>query len=244
MKKPAANAALAVAYIRRSTLLQDLSPEAQRAAINAWATRANVTIDSWHEDDVSGGDDIEDCPKLLLALDAVRVSGAGVLVVAKRDRLHRDTLKAGMLHAIVAQSGASIVSAAGEGNGNDPTDVLLRGIIDLFAQHERLMIRARTKAALGVKKARKERTGAVPLGFRAEATGPIQVKNGVSRNTAMLVPDESEQATIAAARELRATGLSLRAVAAELLARGHKPRKGATFKAETIARMCRASEAA
>jgi site-specific DNA recombinase len=52
-----------------------------------------------------------------------------------------------------------------------------------------------------------------------------------------MVAARAEQATIARARELRATGLSLRAVAPTLASEGRVSRKGRRFLAAQVARM-------
>jgi site-specific DNA recombinase len=156
---------VAVAYLRVSTEEQSLGPEAQRSAIRSWATARSVRVASWHEDrGVSGGAELVDRPALLAALEALVHCRAGQLVVAKRDRLARDVLEAGAIEAAAASRGARVVSADGVADGNDPTTILLRQLLDSFAQFEREMIRARTKAALAAKKARGERVGTVPHG--------------------------------------------------------------------------------
>ena len=56
-----ADATRAVAYVRMSTERQDLSPAAQRAAIERWAAGAGVAVVAWHDDlGVSGGTALED----------------------------------------------------------------------------------------------------------------------------------------------------------------------------------------
>src|SRR5204862_6543407 len=117
-------------------------------------------------------------PGLLAAIDAVRAHGAGVLVVAKRDRLARDGLTAALVERLCEREAAGIQAADGAGNGEGPEAQLLRGIVDLFAQYERAVIRARTKAALAVKKARGERTGGVPLGRVATCGRRVAVPEG------------------------------------------------------------------
>lgn len=215
---------LGVAYLRCSTDRQDLSPDAQRDAIRAWAGGAGVTVVAWHEDlGVSGGADLEKRPGLLAALDAVREHGAGVLVVAKRDRLARDVLVAAMVDRLVARQGASIVAADGTGNGDGPEAALMRTLIDAFAQYERAVIGTRTRAALAVKKARGERVGGIPYGYRNEG--------------GVLVEELEEQAVIARARELRAEGLSLRAIGRVLLAEGHMPRSADAWHVQVLARL-------
>src|SRR4051812_28990262 len=91
-KKTPGDRTLAVAYLRASTLEQHLSPDAQRATIEAWAQRHDVKVTSWHIDHgVSGGSDLDDRPALAQGLGALRESGSGVFVIARRDRLARDT---------------------------------------------------------------------------------------------------------------------------------------------------------
>jgi DNA invertase Pin-like site-specific DNA recombinase len=224
-----ANPLLAVAYVRVSTEEQSLGPDAQRAAIESWAARAKIEIVAWHEDrGVSGAAAIEERPGLLAALAALETHGAGVLVVAKRDRLARDVMLAAMAERLVERVGARVVSAAGEGTeSDDPTSVLMRSIIDAFAQYERAVIRSRTKSALAVKRSRGELTGNAPLGMRA-VEGRLQV-------------DERETEALAAIRSLRAQGYSLRAIASELEARGIYNRAGRRWHAEAVARALRAA---
>src|ERR1035438_2370252 len=76
------------------------------------------------------------------ALDALGIQGAGVLVVARRDRIARDGVLAGEIEREVARAGARLVSATGEGNGDSPADAFLRTVIDGAAPDERGLIRA------------------------------------------------------------------------------------------------------
>ncbi len=216
---------VAVAYLRASTERQDLSPDAQRAAISRWAEAHGVAVVAWHEDlGVSGGTPLEDRPGLLAALDAVRTHRAGVLVVARRDRLARDVLVAAMVERLVEREGGRILAADGAGNGEGPEGQLLRGVMDLFAQFERAVIRSRTRAALAVKKARGERVGGVPYGFRV----------GEGKR---LVPDGPEADAVTLARRLRGEGRSLREIGAALAAAGHVPRTGKRWHVAVLARL-------
>jgi DNA invertase Pin-like site-specific DNA recombinase len=211
---PTASPRTAVAYLRVSTDEQHLGPEAQRAAITAWATREGVSVVAWCCDaGVSGAAAIADRPELLAALAALREHGAGVLAVAKRDRLARDVMAAAMIERMADDAGARVVSAAGEGtDSDDPSAVLMRRMVDAFAEYERALIAARTRAALAVKRSRGEATSHAPFGFRAV--------DGV------LVADEAEQAVIAQVRAARARGLTVRAICDELRAAGIVSRKG------------------
>jgi len=217
-KRNATDSLTAVAYLRVSTDRQELGPEAQRAAIEAWAAREGVTVAAWHVDaGVSGAAAIADRPELVAALASLTVHRAGVLVVAKRDRLARDVMAAAMLERMALDAGARIVSAAGEGtDSNDPSAVLMRTLVDAFAQYERAMIAARTKAALGAKRARGERAGTVPYGFTSDAAGRLS-------------PCPAERAIIAQVHALRAAGVTLRGIVAELARAGVVGRTGNTL---------------
>lgn len=221
--------ALAIGYVRVSTDEQHLGPEAQRAAMLAWAGAHGAELVAVHEDlGVSGAAPIDARPGLLAALAALREHRATVLLVAKRDRLARDVIAAAMIERLAGKAGARVLSAAGEGTDaaeGDPTGLLMRRLIDAFAEYERAVIGARTKAALGVKRARGERVGGVPYGYRLGADGVA------------LVTEPDEQAVIAEARRLRAAGLSLRGVAGELDRRGFRSRTGRAFDAQQVRRM-------
>jgi DNA invertase Pin-like site-specific DNA recombinase len=197
--RPVTDPLKAVAYIRVSTEEQHLGPEAQLAAIELWASRQGITVVAVHRDlGVSGATPLADCTGLMAALEDLRVHGAGLLVVAKRDRLARDVMKSAMAEARAESLGARIVSTAGEGDGTDPAAKLMRTIIDAFAEYERLIISARTKAALAVKKTKDERIGGIPYGF--------------SDINGQLVPNDAERKVIAYARELSSQGMSLRGI--------------------------------
>jgi DNA invertase Pin-like site-specific DNA recombinase len=226
MKRPKSrNPAIAIAYLRVSTDEQQLGPEAQRAAIERWAAARGVRVVSWHADQgISGGATYEQRPALQAAFAALREHDAGVFVVAKRDRIARDVMIAAMVERLAEREGATVMSAAGEGEGgaDDPGALLMRRMIDVFAEYERALIRSRTKAALGVKKARGERVGSVPFGFRVSADGKT------------LAPCDAEQAAIERARTLRESGLSLRAVARALASEGVLSRSGKALCLATV----------
>lgn len=222
---------LAVAYLRVSTEDQRNGPEVQRADILRWAAREGVTIVSWHCDDgVSGGDRLEDRPALATALSVLVAKSAGRLVVQKRDRLARDVVIAASIERAAQQVGAVVTAADGFGNGNDPAARLQRGILDLFAEHERAIIRARTKAALAAKRERGEMTGKPRYGFRLAADG-IHVE-----------PDPAEQTVIAKILVLRAAGSSLPGIVRSLARLGVTGRTHKPLGLTQVARIVRASD--
>lgn len=217
---------VAVGYVRVSTEDQNLGPQAQRAALDAWALRSGVELVAVYEDHgVSGATPVADRAGLLAALDALRVHGAGLLVAAKRDRFARDAMVAAMVERAASTAGAAVRTADGSSDIAGPEGTMMRGIVDVFAAYERDVIRARTRAALGVKKARGERVGEVTYGYRLAADG------------VRLEVDPAEQAVLSAVRELRAAGLSQRAIAGELTARRMLSRVGTPFRQTQVCRL-------
>jgi DNA invertase Pin-like site-specific DNA recombinase len=216
---------VAVAYFRVSTQEQDLGPEAQKAAICAWAERHAVRVVSYFEDRLSGGAKVEDRPAMLEAFGALRASGAGLLVAAKRDRIARDVVVAATVEQIAREAGAKVVTADGVAVEDTPEGMLLRGLMDLFAQYERAVIRARTRAALAVKRSKREQyTRRAPLGFRFE--------------DGRLVDDVEERATLERVRDMKDRGISTGRVVTILNAEGLRCR-GGRWHVTTLARALR-----
>ncbi len=215
-------------YLRVSTLDQAESGAGLAAQLDActkYVASQGQELGAVYQDaGISGAKGLEARPGLL---DAIAILKKGdVLVVAKRDRLGRDPIKVAMIESAVVRKGARIVSAAGEGtDSDDPASVLMRRMIDAFSEYERLLIGARTKAALGAKRKRGERTGSIPYGSRLAA-------DGIHLETC-----PEEQGVIRLAREYSGKGLSLRGVAARLASRGLYARNGNVFAAAQIAAM-------
>jgi DNA invertase Pin-like site-specific DNA recombinase len=226
----------AVAYRRVSTDEQaqsGLGLEAQTAAIEQAARRANLSIRAtFTEAGVSGGLPIDKRPELVAALSALR--RGDVLLIAKRDRLARDLINVALIEAAAARKGARIISAAGEGTDSDsPADKLMRMMIDAFASYERLVIGARTSAALRAKASRGERvSGEAPYGYRFETTGE-QTARG--KPISRIVEDAPELAMIAVMHDCQAAGFSLDAIARELNRLGHTTRSGQPWKKQYVA---------
>ena len=218
---------VAVGYLRVSTDEQALGPEAQRAAIERWAQSRGVRLAAVLEDHgISGGTPAEKRPGRLAALAALREHGAGWLVAAKRDRIARDTVIAAMVEQAAGRAGATLTTADGASDGVGPEGALMRGIVDVFAQYERGVIKSRTRAALAVKHTRGERTGQIPYGYDLAADG------------VHLEANAAEQAVIAQIRAFRAAGLSLRAVTSECERQGLASRAAQPFGLTQIARIC------
>lgn len=228
-KKPVGDPGKAVAYVRVSTEEQRYGPEAQRFEIEAWAAARGVAVVAWFEErGVSGAADLKKRAGLMDAIEALRTHGAGVLVVAKRDRLARHVVKAAVIEGLVRDAGARVLSTDGVGEGDGPEEALLRTILDAFAEFERAKISARVTAGMRAKKRRGGFLGAAPIGTRPDDAG-------------MLAEAEDEARAVERACSLRKEGCSLRAIAERLNAEGY-PARGSRWHATTVARVLARAE--
>jgi DNA invertase Pin-like site-specific DNA recombinase len=213
-----------VGYVRVSTDEQSLSVEAQQQALERWCAQQQAELIAVYADiGVSGGTPLEKRAGLLSALNAL-IRG-GVLLVVRRDRLARDTLTAAMCEKIAQKAGASIFTVTGEGNGEGPEAQLMRTMLDAFATYEKALIALRTKAGMARKREKGERLGMVPYGMQLDPDGVHLLENA------------PEQAVMATVRELRDSGLSYRAIAAELNRLGTVNRAGGRFNHTQVVRM-------
>ena len=214
-----------IGYIRVSTEDQHLGPEAQGQALKSWCDRQGaVLVATFSDIGVSGAAPLEKRPGLLAALDALKREKAGVLLVAKRDRVARDVFLAAMIERLAERNGALITSTDGTGNGASPEAALMRHMVAAFADYERQLIRARTRAALGVKKARGQRVGQIPYGFALAEDG------------VRLTECFEELAVIDDIVAARKAGKRLKQIAAMLVARGTRAR-GSRWHVTTVRRI-------
>ena len=226
---------LAIGYIRVSTEDQQHGPKAQRHAIGAWAKRAGVRVVAWRVEHLSGGTPVEDRPRFMRALRDVREHGAGLLVVAKRDRLARDVVIAATAERLVADARAKVVTADGVTCENTPEGQLMRGLLDLFAQYERAMIRARTKAAMLAKGRRGEYTGGeAPFGYRAVLIGHDAKGKPIYADRPESLPDELT--VIGMIRNLSVKGAGPAEIARRLNT-AHVPCRGSVWHAKSVSRI-------
>lgn len=180
-----------IGYVRASTQEQLLSPQAQEEALRRWCAAHGAKLLAVHFDKgISGGAPLEKRLGFLNAVEDVKLKKAEVLLVAKRDRIARDVIIAAMCERMVESCDGKLVSADGVGAGDGPEAQLMRRVVDAVAEYERAIIRARTRAALRVKKARGQRTGQVPFGYQLAEDGvhleEDREEQGIIRDIAIL----------------------------------------------------------
>lgn len=223
----------AVIYCRVSTEEQatkGLSLRAQEETCAAVADRNGWTVSATCRDaGVSAGLALDRRPGLVQAI--AQLTLGSVLLIAKRDRIFRaDPFECAVIERAIRSRGGRIVSCAGEGTEDDsPSSIMMRRLLDAFAEYERLQVSVRTRAIMASKRARGERTGRIPFGQRLAADGRL------------LEPDQAELHALEAMRSLRAGGMSLRQIAAEMDGRT-PPRGGGKWSHSSIRELLRRCE--
>ncbi len=156
-RKRSGDSRLVIGYIRVSKDDQALSPDAQRHEIEQWCKRHRRKLVEVHSEAISSRVSLEKRSKLLDAIAALPRNGAGGLLVWRQDRLARDVHKATMIERMVDDVGGRILATDGVGNDDTPEALMLKRMMQSFAEYERTVIAMRTKLALGVKKRRGQR---------------------------------------------------------------------------------------
>ncbi len=220
----------AAGYIRVSTKHQaeeGLGLQVQREAIEAYCGEHDLDLIHIYEDaGTSGSTGVRERSgwgSLSLGLD---VKDFSVVVVLRLDRFSRDARdQANMLYDLERQ-GVQVVSIREpEGDGDEETRTLLRGILAHFAQYEKDKMIARLRAGRNAKRKNGGYAGGwVPYGYRMWGKG----------RAAHLVASEREASVVRAIFEARASGLSTCRIANKLLAREEPTKRGGRWSPETI----------
>jgi site-specific DNA recombinase len=217
-----------VAYLRVSTEKQadkGVSLEAQQAKIRAYAELYGLDLRDVIVDAGLSAKSL-DRPGLSRALAMLRAGGAEALLVVKLDRLTRSVRDLGTLveDYFADPSGPALLSVTEQIDTRTAAGRLVLNVLGAVSQWEREAIGERTAAAMRHMAEQGAYTGgAAPFGYRLEGQ--------------RLAPHEAEQAVIREARCLRASGLSLREVAARLHGLGYRTRTGRPFAPIQVRRM-------
>ncbi|MHC5009492.1 MAG: recombinase family protein [Planctomycetota bacterium] len=144
------NPRTAVAYLRVADAEQDCPLAEQRASIERWSGFNGIDVVAWHEDVGRPGEGPGDRrPGFHDAIEAVGRLGAGLLVVARRDRLGRDIVIAAVAERIVERRGARVVSVDGDAESSAADLQLRQALIGAFSQYDDALERERLEPTQG-----------------------------------------------------------------------------------------------
>ena len=216
----------AVSYIRVSTgeQAQDgVSLEMQRAKVRAWASLNDAQLVAEYADEGLSGKRA-DRPGLVAAIAHAKREGAA-LVVYSLSRLSRSTLDTLQLTADLERAGCDLVSLSEKLDTSTPAGRVVFRVLAVLGEFEREQVAERTRGAILHLKAKGQRYGSIPHGFRDEG--------------GQLVKDAREAEVVRLVQSLRERGLSLRKISDELAARGAFNREGRPFNHNSINSMLR-----
>jgi DNA invertase Pin-like site-specific DNA recombinase len=152
------------------------SIETQLDLCRAYCRRKGYHVAGEHEDRALSGSE-EDRPGLWAAIDALK--RGDMLVADKLDRLARDVYLAELIQREAAKRGASIETVEGGANGDTPEQRMIRQVLQAFAEHERKVIAARTRAAILRHQAAGRRMSAQPpYGWTIDPDDPARLVRG------------------------------------------------------------------
>lgn len=217
-----------IIYLRVSTDQQAMSGlglDAQREICLSYISKngSNPHLE-YIDDGYSGSLELDKRPALLMAISELQ--NGDILLIAKRDRIGRDPIVNAMIERAVDRKKARLISASGDvRDDNDPSSILMRRMVDAFSEYERLIIGARTQAALQVKKKRNERVGYIPYGYK------------LSPDKIHLEIFQEEQDVIKTIVGLKEEGLSIRDIVDELIFKSIPNRNGEKWSRAAVHRI-------
>jgi len=203
-----------------------VSLEAQAAKLAAYASLYELAIVETISDAGESAKSLNR-PGLQRALAMLRKGEADGLVVVKLDRLTRSV---GDWQTLIdsyfgEKAGKQLMSVSDSIDTRTAGGRMCLNLLLVVSQWEREVIAERTKEALRVKISRSERCGKVRFGFDLDADG----------NT--LIENPTEQAAISTMVELRQSGATYRAIAAELTERGIMPKESSKWDHSAVRRI-------
>ena len=210
----------AIGYIRCSTHEQadsGLGLDAQAERIRAYAALRGLDLDIITDPGESGGKPLDTREGGQRLLAALRQRKADAVVLLKLDRGFRNAIDCLSTVEKWEKAGVSLHIVDLGGNAIDTTSAAGRFMLVVLAgaaEMERNLTRERTRSAMAVKRANGQRIGAVPYGHDLGADGVT------------LLPNESEQAVIQDIKTMRARGMKLVQIAAELTKHGIPTKTG------------------
>jgi DNA invertase Pin-like site-specific DNA recombinase len=213
----------AIIYLRVSTAVQvidGVSLDAQESKARAWCELNDYEVKAVYTDAGISGKSTLNREGLQNALDSVKKDNA--LVVYSLSRLARSTKDTIQISETLNAKGVDLVSLSEKIDTTTAAGKMVFRMLAVLSEFERDQVSERTTAALQHKKAKGERTGSIPYGFK------------LAIDKVKLLKDKAEQVLIALCKELKEQGLSLRKIAAKLLEQGFKNRADKAFHAQTI----------
>jgi DNA invertase Pin-like site-specific DNA recombinase len=213
----------AVAYLRTSSRTNvgadKDSDKRQRAAIEAYAKVAGYEIVAeFYDAAVSGADPVSERSGFAEMLERLMSNGARTIIVESPDRFARDLMVQLAGHDMLKARGVTLIAASAPMHfvEDTPTAVLVRQVLGAVAEFEKTTLVAKLAAA--------RRRKRIATGEKVEGR----------KSHAEARPDVVKLAKALARKKPKGGRLSLRAIAAELAARGVLNERGQPFNPKSV----------
>lgn len=230
-QRPAGGSAVvqSVGYARVSTTTQHesgLGLPIQRDQIRAYCKEQNLALLRIYEDPGLSGSDIQNRPGLLQLLEDARAGHFKRVIIAKLDRIARDTFLTLWVEKELKKVGVQLLSVAEPYRWEDPAQRIFLQLISAFAEFEKSRIVDRLRAG----RMKRAEAGEFPGG---------KVPLGYNLRNKKLVINEREAETVRRILRLRMGRHSFRAIAHKLNADGARSKNGKQFYGSTIRHILR-----
>jgi len=217
----------ATGYVRVSTDQQadnGASLEVQRCKIEAAAELQDLELVSVIVDAGESAKTLRrpGAQELLELVDSGEVE---TVIIYKLDRLTRSVRDLGDLLERFERKGVALVSVSESLDTGTAAGRLVLNVMGAVGQWEREAIAERTREALQAKKAKGERVGTIPFGYRISIDG------------VRLEEEPTEQRALAVLRDLRSKSYTLREIAEELNRQGHTTRRGSQWRHQYVSNL-------
>jgi DNA invertase Pin-like site-specific DNA recombinase len=213
----------AVAYLRTSSRTNvgadKDSDKRQRAAIEAYGKAAGFQIvGEFYDAAVSGADPVSERSGFAEMLERLMSNGARTIIVESPDRFARDLMVQLAGHDMLKARGVTLIAASAPMHfvEDTPTAVLVRQVLGAVAEFEKTTLVAKLAAA---RRRKRQATGRKVEGRKSHAEAR---------------PDVVKLAKALARKKPKGGKLSLRAIAAEMAARGVLNERGKPFNHKSI----------
>jgi DNA invertase Pin-like site-specific DNA recombinase len=213
----------AVAYLRTSSRTNvgadKDSDKRQRAAIEAYGKAAGFQIvGEFYDAAVSGADPVSERSGFAEMLERLMSNGARTIIVESPDRFARDLMVQLAGHDMLKARGVTLIAASAPMHfvEDTPTAVLVRQVLGAVAEFEKTTLVAKLAAA---RRRKRQATGRKVEGRKSHAEAR---------------PDVVKLAKALARKKPKGGKLSLRAIAAEMAARGVLNERRKPFNPKSI----------
>lgn len=218
----------AYGYIRVSSAdqVKGTSLDEQKRQIEAYASLKSIELLGVIVDPAIKGEiPIHKRPQGRLLVEAIDSGAIDTVIICKLDRAFRSA--SDCLNKVEEWEkkniGLHILNIGGQTiDTRTPMGKFFITMMAGAAELEKNLIKERCSNGREVRRAEGKRIGEIPFGYV------------VTDDSKTLIPDLSEQRIISQVKELKAQGLSLRAIARELNEQGVKGKKGGTWQATQV----------